>query len=648
MREIGYSPYPGARAFQQADQDHFYGRDGEAAAIIELWRANRLTVVTGPVAGGKTSLLHAGVYPLMLGVGAELLPLGRASDGMTFPFAALPEHNPYTLALLRSWAPDDAPTRLAGLTISDFVRRLASRDSRPVFAAIDQMDDLVVDPPSGSRRVWRRQFLAELARACAEHPRLHLLLCGRTEAASLISATIGIGARYELPPLTTQGVIEAITRPAESANRMFTDGAALRLVYELQHGRIATAHGERYLAASTVEPMLLQVVCAQLWRDLPETTQEITDWAVREFADVDTVLARYCATAIRQVAAEHDHSSSRLHSWLLDTFITSLGTLDAAPEGALATARMPNAVVRGLVDRHLLSSEMKSATRWYSLLTERLIEPLRHADVSHPAISTEADYMRAAERDLSLGDVDLAQRHAMRVLAGRPGLRTRADAESLLGNVAHEQGKPSDALPHYREAASLLEAAGDTSAATRELAAVGQTLLALGHPREAVAELQSAVERGPNDLVLQIQLALALWQLGKSRAAVAILNDVLGVDGGNPEALRARGEILADLGEARKAILDLNRPAIRERPSSRAAHGLALVLLGDYSAAAKLISDAVETAPRNGRVLLYAARASAATGDTVHSGELARNALDATDPPLSPPHRQQAMKLAGH
>src|SRR5882724_7443600 len=196
MSKSADNPYPGSRAFQQADHDHFHGRGADAAAIIDLWTARRLTFLTGPVASGKTSLLHAGVYPLMPGKRSDLLLAGSLSDGMTFPFAALPEHNPYTLALLRSWVPDEVPTRLAGLTVSDFVCQRASRHDRPVFAAIDQLDDLAVDPPSGSRRAWRRQFLAELAQACADHPRLHLLLCARSEAFGTLATTVGVGARY--------------------------------------------------------------------------------------------------------------------------------------------------------------------------------------------------------------------------------------------------------------------------------------------------------------------------------------------------------------------------------------------------------------------------------------------------------------------
>jgi recombinational DNA repair ATPase RecF len=43
----------------------FFGRAEDAVTVLDLWMANRLTVVTGPPASGKTSLMLAGVYPLM-------------------------------------------------------------------------------------------------------------------------------------------------------------------------------------------------------------------------------------------------------------------------------------------------------------------------------------------------------------------------------------------------------------------------------------------------------------------------------------------------------------------------------------------------------------------------------------------------------
>src|SRR5579859_2077014 len=65
MRKIAGNPYPGWRAFQEDDHDHFCGRKADIAAVVNLWTANRLTVVSGAVASGKTSLLQAGVYPAM-------------------------------------------------------------------------------------------------------------------------------------------------------------------------------------------------------------------------------------------------------------------------------------------------------------------------------------------------------------------------------------------------------------------------------------------------------------------------------------------------------------------------------------------------------------------------------------------------------
>jgi len=57
--------------------------------------------------------------------------------------------------------------------------------------------------------------------------------------------------------------------------------------------------------------------------------------------------------------------------------------------------------------------------------------------------------------------------------------------------------------------------------------------------------------------------------------AEAIFSGVLARDGSNVEALRGRGEVLAELGDARGALRDLDRLAPAGQPSVRAARGLA-------------------------------------------------------------------------
>jgi tetratricopeptide (TPR) repeat protein len=644
MSKIADNPYPGSRAFGQADQALFFGRGSDTATIVDLWMTNRLTVVSGPVAGGKTSLLHAGVHPSMPVKRSRILPIGTLFPGMTFPFPAVADTNPFTLALLTSWSPDDVPTRLAGLSIGDFVRRFARGQDGAVYAAIDQLEDLILGPRDGVQAQWRQQFLAELTQAMADHPRLHLLLVSRSEALDLLSGCVGGGAQYAMTGLTARGAVEALTEPARAAGRSFTEQAAHNLIDDLTtHGTAAATPA----AAGNIEPSLLQAVCWQLWEELPPSVTEISEWAIREFSDADTALAARCGQVIGEVAALYDIPSKRLRSWLADNFVTDSGTRGVAREGARSTAGLPNAVPRSLLDRHLLTSEIDESVRYYRLLAERLVEPLWKASVDRPAAPAASEYLRAAERDLALGELDFARTHGEHALRAAPSLRERAEVESLLGNVDHKRGKSAEALTHYRQAAELLQATGATAAAAHQLAAVGQLLLAKGELSDALPELRAAVERAPNDLALQTQLALALWEIGDGRGAVAILNWVLTIDGGHREALRARGEILADLGEARNAMLDFDRMAA-DRPSTRAARGLALAELGDHTAAAEEINGAVADARRSGPVLLYAARAFDLAGDKASARKRAREAIDATDPPLSPAHKQLARQLAGH
>ena len=672
MAKIGDNPYPGARAFRPSDQAHFFGRDTDTDAIVDHWMANRLTLVTGPVASGKTSLLIAGVYPRMPVQRSLMLPPGTVRYGLSFPFAALPEHNPYTLGLLRSWSPGDLVTGLVGLSVSDFVRRFRrGAGEEATYAVVDHLDDLFPDSRQGAGSVWRQQFLAELRAAVADHPRLHLLLVARSESLDLLTADVGGGRQHAIAGLTIGAAVEAVGKPALRAGRRFTPEAVTRLVGDLRASHSGNGiQGESRGGGEPVEPSLLQVACRQLWDDLPAGVHEIDERLLQESADTDAALTAYCEQVIGDVEDEYGISATRLRSWLLGDLASRQGIrADDRTASALATA-----VIRRLADRHLLTCYAEGSVRYYRLLSSRLVGPLQAAVARRRGTPATAQYLAAAEWDLGHEELDFAQQHAERARDGAASFRERAQAESLLGNVAFRRDESRGAIAdyqaqareHYRAAASLFQAAGDTSAAAYQLAAVGRLHLvqsqasaaagqleaAESHAVKALDDLRAAVQRVPGDLVLQTQLALAFWQRGDGQAAVATLNRVLTSDGGYTDALRARGEILADLGYSHAdkkysalALNDLKR--VRpDQPATQAARGLAYAVSGDYTAATREAENAVNGSKQNGLVLLYAARVLDLAGDEAAAHERAKEATDAIDPPLSPAHRRQAMKLA--
>jgi hypothetical protein len=61
------NPWPGLDPFDEADRDYFHGRSAESGELLRLVRRELLTVVFGRSGLGKTSLLKAGLFPLLRG-----------------------------------------------------------------------------------------------------------------------------------------------------------------------------------------------------------------------------------------------------------------------------------------------------------------------------------------------------------------------------------------------------------------------------------------------------------------------------------------------------------------------------------------------------------------------------------------------------
>lgn len=661
-------PCVGLRSYETSDRHLFYGREREAREVSLRWRENRLTVLHGFSGVGKTSLVQAGVIPQFDRAVTDVLPVARVSHGSAFPTAALPEHNPYTLALLSSWSPTDPPTRLVDLSLTEFLRRRAeladpSGEKRTVLAVIDQFEELFNDISHRQRHGHVAGFINHLTEAVDTLPNLRLLISIREEAlpdllsyeGSLAKHSLG---RFRIHPFTRDAALTAMKRTLEISDRKFAPGVAEKLVDDLRRTTIANqAKKVIEQTADTIHPAQLQAVCTALWRALPESVVTITDEYVRYHLDVDSALTQFCTIMVAEVADEHELPARELHKWLTRTFVTELGARATVNEGPRATNGMPNSIVRALENRYIIKSGQRSKMRFYQLQNDRLIEPAQRADQSQTnseeiAKTDPVEHLRVAESELAAGEIELAEKHTKEAIrtCKNHDMRTLAEAESILGNIAFQRDQLDEAELHYQRAAEYFEMLQDQASVGRLLAAVGRIMLARGSYPEAVDKLEGAVRRLQGDLTMQVELARALWSSGDPKAAAAVFGSVLTIAPDAAEALAGRGQIRIELDDPNSALDDLGqlirlRPDIGRRADVRSARALTLARLGRIGEALSEADAAVAGAPDSGPVLLRASRVVRVAGRSTRADDLLRRARDAQDPALVPHQRAEVLRL---
>ncbi|WP_062430400.1 tetratricopeptide repeat protein [Herbidospora daliensis] len=661
------NPYVGLNAFGSDDAHRFFGRSREARDLAYLWRSNRVVVLFGPSGIGKSSLLRAGAIPRLRPDASDLLAVGRLAPGTSFPAPSLEDHNPYTFSLLSSWSPAESPSSLVGKTISEFLlerTRTTGRyeDPVPIFAAIDQYEEVLNTPPA-----WQRsadEFRGELNRALKDVPHLRLLIAVRGDAvAGMLDRETNLGAEHQalmrLEPLSPSQALAAITDPLEETAQSYAPGVAEALLDDLRTVRIRDVLGAVHeIEIGSVEPWQLQLVCTRLWDRLPPGREVISMEDVREFGSVGQTLLETCQREVVTVAERLRLATSDVWIWLRSHFITEFGTRAQVYEGPHLTRGMPNPVPRDLENRHLLRSEWKHGVRWYELQHDRLIEPVRRAAQMARVAGDEGqgpqtpatlagpnEYLQAAENALAEGHLALAKQYAKE--AGRLTEHNAAveagwlyaEVESFLGNVEFHHGRLDDAERRYSSAIRLFGALGAKPAAARLMAAVGRIHLRRGRYAKAIETLQSSLKELPGDQTIRVDLARANWFEGQLGAARGLYDSVLAVTD-NAEALSGRGRVSVELSDFDRAFSDLDRlfaryPSRKRDLEARAAHAVALAELGRTEEATAEIDAVLPAAADNGPVLLYATWVAQRCRDVKRARRLAQSALEATGPPLT-------------
>jgi WD40 repeat protein len=372
------NPYLGPRPFEREDAQRFFGRTREMRDVVSLVMAQRILLLYSTSGAGKSSLLNAGVLPLLEERGADVLPVAsvRSEDRAGRP----PNRNVFVLALLSSLGAE----RRAAIdqSLKTFLRQQPRRPGEgPRVLVIDQFEELFTT----HLEQWQRRagLFSQLRRALKLDPSLRVVLSIREEFVTQLEPFAplmpgGLRSRFRLEPLDRASSLAAVTNPLIGTSRSFAPGAAEALVNDLLRFLVDTGKGQsKQVEGQYVEPVQLQVACRTLWSDLPEDVTEITTQHLRAYADVDQVLAQFYDAAVAAAARQNRKSERRIRRWVEKTLITPGGTRGFAFVATEDTAGMSNDVVRALEEKRLIRADWRAGARWYELTHDRLIKPIR-------------------------------------------------------------------------------------------------------------------------------------------------------------------------------------------------------------------------------------------------------------------------------
>lgn len=384
-----FDPYVGPQPFQRTDWKRFFGREESTDELFSLVLASRVVILYAQSGVGKSSIVNAGLCPLLERNGFNVLPIARVQGGLPAGKTALQLGNPYVYFTVASWSeqvPDAAAEGALNATLARLPRE-TDRYGDPVYRLLifDQFEELFTSFPA----CWaqRSRFAEELARCLAHDERLRILLVVREDhLADVLSLAEAFPASYRssmrLSLLGKDDAVEAIEGPLRGTGFSYAEGVANRLAEDLTRVRVETSPGEVVeVPGDSIEPVQLQVVCTELWRALPPGATVITAEHVSSLGDATAALAHYYDNAVRGTARRAKVDPIFVRRWISSELVTPAKTRGTAYRGVRLTAGLPNPAVDALENRHVIRAETRAGARWYELTHDRFLRPVEQANV---------------------------------------------------------------------------------------------------------------------------------------------------------------------------------------------------------------------------------------------------------------------------
>ena len=525
------SPYVGLRRFEERDAPLFFGRDATVAKLLQAVKDRRFTLVAGASGSGKSSLVRAGLVPILQQRMARLRVLTMVPD--RDPFARL-----------------EAALLAVGFDLSDAV--LAKTDSEETLTNvcqtlrlpdeswilfIDQFEEIFTLCTDLNRQ---RAFLTGLSRLIDSGPAaVKVVVAMRSDFFERFDPYPDLLDRTQPPFFVTSPSSDelrlCIEQPAARHGVTFESGLVPEILRDVQHQPGALP--------------LLSYALDLLWKhDSPSTDRTLNTVSYREIGGISGALRQRADEIFSQSATDRQRTR-RLprepgqQEAMRRLFLRLLDLSEQSENARPVSRRMPRAefpldeqsLIDELADEKLLVTNRTEQTATVELAHESLlstwprlidwISEAREAIFTRNRLQSDAavwDKTRQTKPDQAEEELWTGTRLLTALKQDQKGVFTRLGGLSVLEraflDVSRERsGRRQKEEQERREAlaAALKEAKRQQEAVEqRELDLVvergRQLLVEMDNAPEAALWLHHALERGSKSPMLRLLLKEAM------------------------------------------------------------------------------------------------------------------------------------------
>lgn len=399
------SPYRGLFAFSEDDAPFFFGRETFTEQLVTAVHEKSMVAVVGPSGSGKSSVVHAGLLPLLRKEASwQIITMRPGSEPLQSLAAALVPHLESDLSdtgQLVAIGQMAQALRLQNTRFHNIVERIQQQhqDGKRLLLVVDQFEELYTlchEPELRKRFLDELLELVDMQRFWLEST-FTLVITLRTD---FLSQALGYrplsdalqGVDVKLGPMTRRELSRAIVSPANRQGMVFETGLIARILDD-----VGSAPGNL---------PLLEFALTSLWekRDHHRMTHD----AYEAIGAVEGALARYAEDTFARLTQREQEQARRIFIQMVRPGAGTEDTRRLARREELGRDNWP--LVRKLADARLVvTSRDPSGHEAVEVVHEALIrgwERLRKWMEEDRNFRSWQERLRAARTQWLLADRD--------------------------------------------------------------------------------------------------------------------------------------------------------------------------------------------------------------------------------------------------